>query len=189
MEVDGDETGAGCIAGDSIEFVRSGARDGQPTTAASFATFGLYVLQLTASDGALSGTANVAITVNPQLKANAGANQRVEATGPDGARVTLNGSATGGNPDALTFTWNGPFGTLHGSNVNPVIPLGDGVPKRVEFAGTAGLVPGVGNRGDAPPRCGVGASGPLGGSDFGRPLDETIRDGLRRVGIDADPSV
>ena len=46
-------------------------------------------------------------------------------TGQDGARVTLNGSATGGKPDALTFTWTGPFGSLHGSTVNPVIPLGD----------------------------------------------------------------
>jgi len=60
--------------------------------------------------------------------ANAGPNQVVEATGPSGAAVTLDGSGSSDpEGDPITFTWRGPFGTLSGSSITPTLPLGDHV--------------------------------------------------------------
>ena len=60
----------------------------------------------------------------PTLTTSAGLDRRVEATGPDGAAVELDGTTTGGDPNALTFNWTGPFGTLNGPIITPVIPIG-----------------------------------------------------------------
>jgi RHS repeat-associated protein len=80
-------------------------------TSASFSASGAYVLSLRASDSALSGSANVTITVNPAAAGNqppvvnAGSNQTI--TLPSAA--SLAGSATDDglpNPPAtLTYAW------------------------------------------------------------------------------------
>jgi hypothetical protein len=54
--------------------------------------------------------------------ADAGPDQTVLGTSPGGASVTLDGSASfDPDGDALTFTWEGPFGTASG--VSPVVTL------------------------------------------------------------------
>lgn len=57
--------------------------------------------------------------------ANAGTDQTVEATGPGGAEVTLDGSGSS-DPDneSLTYSWDGPFGAASGVMTNVTIPLG-----------------------------------------------------------------
>jgi hypothetical protein len=82
-----------------------------PTTTASFSAPGVYLLQLSASDTALTGSATVAITVNPAPPVNqvpvvdAGPNQTIAL--PGGANlsgtVTDDGLPAGG---ALTTTWS-----------------------------------------------------------------------------------
>jgi parallel beta-helix repeat protein len=93
-----------------------------PSTTAGFSVAGAYVLRLTATDGALSAYANVAITVNAANQApivSAGPNQTI--TFP--ASATLNGTATDdGLPAGSTLTraWSkasGP-GTVTFGNVN-----------------------------------------------------------------------
>jgi hypothetical protein len=57
--------------------------------------------------------------------ADAGPDQTVECTGPDGATITLDASATvDPNGDPLTFVWEGPFGTLEGPEATVTLPLG-----------------------------------------------------------------
>lgn len=57
--------------------------------------------------------------------ARAGVDQTVECTGPDGATVTLNGSASSDpDGDPLSFVWFGEFGILTGPVVNAPLPLG-----------------------------------------------------------------
>ncbi len=81
-------------------------------SSASFSVAGTYVLRLTANDGALSGSADVTITVNPAMAGNqppvvnAGVNQTITLP----AAAALNGTATDDglpNPPAhLTTTWS-----------------------------------------------------------------------------------
>jgi RHS repeat-associated protein len=74
-----------------------------PITDALFSMAGTYVLQLTASDGALTGTAQVTVTVNPAPSLT-GANLAVSLSSPGplatGATETLNALLTdsGGHP-------------------------------------------------------------------------------------------
>jgi PKD repeat protein len=82
-------------------------------TTASFSTAGSYVLRLTASDGALSSSATVTITVNAPANqipiANAGPDQTVTiAVGQTTIPVQLNGSASS-DPDGTiaSYTWTG----------------------------------------------------------------------------------
>jgi PKD repeat protein len=89
------------------------------STTASFSAAGTYVLQLAASDTALTSTSSVTITVNAAPPApptvNAGSNQTI--TLPSSAN--LNGTATGSG-GSLTTTWSkvsGP-GTVTFGNVN-----------------------------------------------------------------------
>jgi CubicO group peptidase (beta-lactamase class C family)/PKD repeat protein len=77
------------------------------TTTATFATEGTYVITLTVSDGALTATDTVQVTVNPAAAGtaptvNAGADQSVEMP----FAASLQGSATDdGAPQALTYQW------------------------------------------------------------------------------------
>ena len=100
----------------------SGVSFGSPTsatTSASFATAGSYTIRLTVSDGALSATDDVIITVNPAntrpTNVNAGSDRTI--TLPAG--TTLSGSANDdGLPDPpgnLSYTWSGPSGVSFGS--------------------------------------------------------------------------
>ena len=95
------------------------------STVASFSTAGSYILRLTASDGALSSSADVTITVNPVSTTN---QPPVVNAGPDQtitlpASASLNGTATDdGLPtgSVLTKTWSkvsGP-GTVTFGNIN-----------------------------------------------------------------------
>jgi PKD repeat protein len=80
---------------------------GASSSAASFSTntLGTYTFTLTVSDGALSDTATVTVTVgNRAPVADAGVNQNVTA----GTVVTLNGAGSRDDDpsDTLTFTWS-----------------------------------------------------------------------------------
>ena len=84
-------------------------------TQATFTTFGIYVLQLTATDGTSTASITTSVTVNPvPIVVSAGANQTI--TLPTNS-VTLNGSASGGS-GPLTLTWSefsGPAPVTFGS--------------------------------------------------------------------------
>ena len=57
--------------------------------------------------------------------ADAGPDQSVEASGPDGASVTLDGSgSTDPDGDTLSYEWTGPFGTAGGATPSVSLPLG-----------------------------------------------------------------
>lgn len=68
----------------------------------------------------------VRTAVNLQPVANAGLNQTVECSSPNGTPVTLDGSeSTDSNAgDSLTFVWSGPFGTMTGETINTLLPTG-----------------------------------------------------------------
>ncbi|HYY93624.1 MAG TPA: FG-GAP-like repeat-containing protein, partial [Pyrinomonadaceae bacterium] len=86
------------------------ASPSQPSTSVSFTTDGTYVFQFNASDGALSSSASVQVTVNPRPNqaptVSAGADQTITLP----ATATLNGSATDDGlpspPAALTLAWS-----------------------------------------------------------------------------------
>jgi hypothetical protein len=60
--------------------------------------------------------------------ANAGSNQTVECTGPTGANVSLNGTASSDpDDDPLTFAWTGSFGSVNGATPTVGLPLGQSV--------------------------------------------------------------
>ena len=92
-------------------------------TTATFSIGGTYTLKLSASDGALTGTDTVVLTVNKAPVVNAGPDQTI--TLPDSA--TLTGSAPDDGipspPAASTYTWSkvtGPgtvtFGDMHAAS-------------------------------------------------------------------------
>ena len=63
--------------------------------------------------------------VNLQPSADAGPDQIVECSGPDGTPVTLDGSDSfDPNDDLLSFTWTGPFGILTGDVISTEFPQG-----------------------------------------------------------------
>jgi PKD repeat protein len=91
----------------TVTFANSAAK----VTTATFSAAGTYVLKLTASDGSLTASATVTITVNaaPVNQApvvNAGANQTITLP----AVASLNGTATDDGlpnpPGAVTVTWS-----------------------------------------------------------------------------------
>lgn len=58
--------------------------------------------------------------------ADAGVDQRLECTGPDGAEVTLDaGGSTDSDNDPLQYTWTGPFGTVSGPMPTVTLPVGN----------------------------------------------------------------
>ncbi|HTF57760.1 MAG TPA: hypothetical protein VK661_11050 [Planctomycetota bacterium] len=58
--------------------------------------------------------------------ANAGPDQTVEATGPGGASVTLNGTGSSDPEGAsLTYAWTGSFGSASGATPSVSLPLGE----------------------------------------------------------------
>jgi uncharacterized repeat protein (TIGR01451 family) len=85
---------------------------------ADFSSGGVYVLQLSASDGALAGTDTVALTVNKAPSVNAGADQAI--TLPDAVGLSGFASDDGIPGPAISTTWSkasGPgtvtFGDVH----------------------------------------------------------------------------
>jgi hypothetical protein len=65
------------------------------------------------------------LVINHPPVADAGPDQTVECTSPDGAAVTLDGSGShDADGDELTYTWKGLFGTLTGKVVEAVLPHG-----------------------------------------------------------------
>lgn len=80
------------------------------STTATFASAGTYTLTLTVSDGSLSSTDAVQVTVNAAANAapvvQAGADQTIELP----LTASLQGSATDDGTGTLTYTWTGPTG-------------------------------------------------------------------------------
>jgi len=99
-----DGSGSSDPDGDALTYSWSnGATGATPTVAL---TKGTHVLSLTVSDGEESDTDEVTITVvNTIPVADAGADQTIEAIGAT-TTVTLNGSATDADGDALTYSWS-----------------------------------------------------------------------------------
>jgi N-acetylneuraminic acid mutarotase len=56
--------------------------------------------------------------------ADAGADHAVEAASTNGASVTLSGSGTDADGDALTYSWTGPFGQASGAAPTVLLALG-----------------------------------------------------------------
>jgi PKD repeat protein len=115
--LNGNATDDGLPTGNSLSFQWSKvsgpgnvtfANAAQMATTASFSTTGVYVLRLTASDGVLSATDDVQISVHPANQApvvNAGADQAITLP----SSVTLSGTATDdGLPTGSTrsVTWS-----------------------------------------------------------------------------------
>jgi hypothetical protein len=85
------------------------------STTASFSAAGSYVLQLLASDSALSSTDTVTITVNTAPTVDAGADQ----TAYEGQTVYLHATASDPDSDPLTYAWTQTAGltvVLSGAN-------------------------------------------------------------------------
>jgi len=77
------------------------------------------------SHGELDYTTYLRIRNLPPV-VNAGEDQIVECTGPEGATITLDGSQTyDPNGDELTYTWTGPLGEMTGPVISGVLPLGN----------------------------------------------------------------
>lgn len=91
---------------------------------------GMHTFTLTVMDPAkLSSSASTVVTVNDQPPvARVGANQTVEATGPNGATVRLDGSASSDpDGDALTYAWTDENGNAVGTPMAityVTVPLG-----------------------------------------------------------------
>lgn len=77
------------------------------------------------SDGNGVGDACDSVAPNTPPLAAAGGDQTIEATGPNGSAVALDGSGSiDPEGDPLSYTWAGPFGSLSGAVVQPTIALG-----------------------------------------------------------------
>lgn len=103
-----DGSGSSDADGDALTYSWT-LDDNEVSTSASFSTNladGNYIFTLTVSDGEESDSDAVSVTVvNTVPVSNAGTDQTLEATGPTTA-VTLIGSATDADGDALTYSWS-----------------------------------------------------------------------------------
>ena len=80
--------------------------------------------------------------INKRPVAEAGANQILECTSPQGAVATLNGiGSTDPEKDSLTYDWTGPFGTRTGPTVQVAVPLGTHSIRLVTDDGFSGVDP------------------------------------------------
>lgn len=89
---------------------------------------GVYTVGFSVSDGQLSASEAVSITVhnvNRAPVAQAGPDQRLTATSAAGITITLDGTASvDPDGDALTYTWSGSFGTVDGPTPTVNLPAG-----------------------------------------------------------------
>jgi hypothetical protein len=86
------------------------------------------ILSLELGEQSVTWVQAVCENLNTPPTAEAGLDQTVECTSPNGATVTLDGSSSSDpDRDQLSFTWSGPFGSA--SNATPTVdlPLGDHV--------------------------------------------------------------
>ena len=92
---------------------------------------GVYNATLTVSFGGTlnktdSATAQITVVQNLPPVANAGPDQLVAQTSPQGANVTLNGTASSDpNNDTLTFMWNWTGGSATGATPTALFPPGN----------------------------------------------------------------
>jgi hypothetical protein len=110
--------------------------------------------------------------------ADAGADQVIEQTGPDGARVALDGTASSDpDGDALTYAWSGPFGTAEGPAPVVLVPAGSWTVTLVVSDGTEVSKPAMvlitvrdttSPRGAPPPDVAAEATGPLTPVEIGK---------------------
>lgn len=105
----------------------SGATSVATINQAGLATgLGAGTTTIAASSGGVAGSTTLTVlSPNQPPVANAGPDQTVEATGPAGAAVTLNGAASSDpDGDALSYTWRGAFGAVNGVNMTRSFALG-----------------------------------------------------------------
>jgi PKD repeat protein len=122
--------------GDALTYTASGLPAGasfNPATRVfswvpTYDQAGLYTASFNVSDGALSDSETVPITVLPVNRppvAMAGRDQSLECTGNGCASVTLDGSLSfDPDGDSMNYTWTGPFGTATGMKPVVSIPVG-----------------------------------------------------------------
>ena len=102
------------------------------STNATFSIAGTYTLQLTASDGALSGSDPLTVVVEPAANvapnADAGTDQVVQDNAPYGTEnVTLHGEGSSDSDGSIVgYAWT-EGATLLANTVTPTIALADGV--------------------------------------------------------------
>jgi hypothetical protein len=95
-----------------------------------YTTAGFYNVTLTVKfNSSLNKTetaqATITVTNNQPPIANAGPDQTVEQTGPEGANVTLDGTDSNDpNNDTLTYVWNWTGGSATGANPTVMLPAG-----------------------------------------------------------------
>ena len=95
-----------------------------------YTTSGVYNATLTVKfNSSLNKTetaqATITVTDNQPPIANAGPDQTVEQTGPEGANVTLDGTGSSDpNNDTLTYFWNWTGGSATGANPLVMLPAG-----------------------------------------------------------------
>lgn len=101
------------------------------TTTHSYQTVGIYNVTLTVKLNSAyniteTDTATVTVIQNEPPLANAGPDQTVEATSPNGAEIVLDASASS-DPydDPLTYNWTWNTGSATGINTTEIFPLGE----------------------------------------------------------------
>ena len=116
--------------GDNTTLV-NGTNPALLNTTHTYTTAGVYNATLTVSFGGTlnkteSATAQINVVQNLPPVANAGPDQFVEQKSPQGANVTLNGTASSDpNNDTLTYYWNWTGGSANGPTPTALFPPGN----------------------------------------------------------------